>query len=66
MQQVEDQKLSGRYAIIKIFPGIYALKVEVINQVKSDDGTTSTTEWRLASDKDVIELGVPMVGYGTQ
>lgn len=66
MQQVTDEQLTGRYAIVKILPGVYALKVEVFESVKSDDGTTAITDWRLASDKDVIELGIPMVGRSPQ
>lgn len=64
MQQVTDEQLTGRYAIVKILPGVYALKVEVFESV--DAGTTAITDWRLASDKDVIELGIPMVGRSPQ
>lgn len=56
-----NQRLTGRYAIVKIFPCIHALKVEVQETYVDDDGATSSeTSWHLASDKDILELNIPV------
>lgn len=52
MRQVISQNLTGRYAIIKIFPFIHALKVEVSekfideqkNELKSAGGDSQQTK----------------------
>lgn len=56
MRQVISQNLTGRYAIIKIFPFIHALKVEVSEKF-IDEQKNELTEcrWRLATDKDVLD-----------
>lgn len=61
MRQVTNQRLTGRYAIVKVFPHIHALKVEV-EQLFLDEDTQQTSEtfWRLASDKDILELNIPV------
>lgn len=63
MRQVISQNLTGRYAIIKIFPFIHALKVEVcetfINESKEHHTECS---WRLASDKDILNLRIQTTG----
>ncbi len=61
MRQVTNQRLTGRYAIVKVFPHIHALKVEV-EQLFLDEDTRQTSEtfWRLASDKDILELNIPV------
>ena len=58
-----SQNLTGRYAIIKIFPFIHALKVEVSEKF-IDEQKNELTEcrWRLATDKDVLDLRIPMTG----
>lgn len=63
MRQVISQNLTGRYAIIKIFPFIHALKVEVSEKF-IDEQKNELTEyrWRLATDKDVLDLRIPMTG----
>lgn len=63
MRQVISQNLTGRYAIIKIFPFIHALKVEVSEKF-IDEQKNELTEcrWRLATDKDVLDLRIPMKG----
>ncbi len=61
MQQVTNQRLTGRYAVVKIFPHIHALKVEVQQTFYDEDNTNATdTFWRLASDKDILELNIPV------
>lgn len=63
MRQVISRNLTGRYAIIKIFPFIHALKVEVSEKF-IDEQKNELTEcrWRLATDKDVLDLRIPMTG----
>lgn len=63
MRQVINRQLTGRYAIIKIFPFIHALKVELretfINEKKE---TITECRWRLATDKDILDLGILTTG----
>lgn len=51
---------TGRYAVVKIFPFIHAVKVEV-KETYIDESKNVYDEyrWRLASDKDILELSVP-------
>ena len=46
--------------MVKIFPFIHAVKVEV-KETFIDEAKTVYTEcrWRLASDQDILELSVP-------
>lgn len=61
MRQVTQQRLTGRYAIVKVFPHLHALKVEVEQTfVDEDNAQTHDILWRLASDKDVLELNLPV------
>lgn len=61
MRQVTHQRLTGRYAIVKVFPHLHALKVEVEQTFIDEDSTqTADTFWRLASDKDVLDLNLPV------
>lgn len=63
MRQVISQNLTGRYAIIKIFPFIYALKVEVSEKfIDEQENEMTECRWRLATDKDVLDLRIPMTG----
>lgn len=61
MRQVISQNLTGRYAIIKIFPFIHALKVEVSEKF-IDEQKNELTECRWRPDKDVLDLRIPMTG----
>ncbi len=55
-----SQQTTGRYAVVKIFPFIHAVKVEV-KETYIDEKKEVYTDyfWRLASDKDILELSVP-------
>ncbi len=55
-----SRQTTGRYAVVKIFPFIHAVKVEV-KETYIDEGKKTSIEysWRLASDKDILELSVP-------
>lgn len=63
MKQVIKQELTGRFVIIKVFPFIHALKVEVcetfINESKEN---SKECRWRLASDKDILDLRIQTTG----
>lgn len=61
MRQVTKQRLTGRYAIVKVFPHLHALKVEVEQTfIDEDNAQTTDTFWRLASDKDILQLNIPV------
>lgn len=61
MHKVTSQHLTGRYAIVKIFPHVHALKVEVEQTYIDEDGATGKdTFWRLASDQDILNLNIPV------
>lgn len=62
MRQVISQTLTGRYAIVKVFPYVHALKVEILQNIKTEGETLQETTWRLATDKDIIDLGIATVG----
>lgn len=63
MRQVISQNLTGRYAIIKIFPFIHALKVEVCETFINESKEHHTEcRWRLASDKDILDLRIQTTG----
>ena len=66
-QQVTASKTTGRYAIVKIFPFVHAVKVEV-EETFVDEGQNVCTErhWRLASDKDILELSVPTMAQDSR
>ena len=68
MRQKTACQTTGRYAVVKIFPFIHAVKVEV-KETFIDEAKTVYTEcrWRLASDQDILELSVPtMVQHATK
>ena len=51
MKQVIKQELTGRFAIIKVFPFIHALKVEVCETfINENKENSKECRWRLASD----------------
>ncbi len=62
MRQITSRQTTGRYAVVKIFPFIHAVKVEV-KETFIDESKNTVTEyrWRLASDKDILELSVPIM-----
>lgn len=63
MRQVISQNLTGRYAIIKVFPFIHALKVEVCETfINENKESSKECRWRLASDKDILDLRIQTTG----
>jgi hypothetical protein len=59
--QTIRQQLTGAYAIVKIFPSVYALKVEETTVISDSKGNSqSESGWRLATDRDILELDIPV------
>lgn len=61
MRQITNQQLTGRFAVVKVFPYIHALKVEIRETYIDENKEISVDHsWRLATDKDILDLQIPV------
>ncbi len=60
MREMTARRRTGRYAVVKVFPFVHAVKVEVEETfVDEHKQVYSECRWRLASDQDMLDLAVP-------